>query len=232
MADKPIHSGHRQRVRERFLSEGLDHFQRHQVLEMLLFYGIPRKDTNELAHRLLETFGSLAGVMDASYEDLRNVSGMTDTAASLICFSKALSREYFKDRQRVDKVLKSHQRMGEYAQSFLAGLDHEAVLLICMDGRHRVLHAGILTHGTVNAADINTRLVMQMALRHNATAVVLAHNHPTGSAVPSFEDVTTTRSLIAALAPAGITLLDHIVVAGDTYSSMKNTPMWAPMFED
>lgn len=231
MAEKPLHEGHRQRVRQRFLAEGLTHFERHQVLEMLLFFGIPRKDTNELAHRLLNVFGSLSGVMDASYEELRRIPGMTDNAATLICFSKALTREYARDRQHRDDVLKSHERMGEYALPFLAGLDHEAVLLICMDGRYRVLHADILTHGTVNAADVNTRLVMQTALRHNATMVVLAHNHPGGSPVPSYEDVSTTKSLIAALAPVGITLLDHIVVAGEGFTSMHNTPMWAPIFE-
>ncbi len=231
IAEKPLHEGHRNRVRQRFLAEGLTHFERHQILEMLLFFGIPRKDTNEIAHRLLHKFGSLSGVMNASFEDLRQVEGMTDNAATLICFSAALTREYARDRQQEMDVLKSCEAMGEYAVPFLAGLDHEAVLLICMDSRYRVLHADILTHGTVNMADINTRLVMQRALRHNATIVVLAHNHPGGSPVPSYEDINTTKSLINALLPVGIKLADHIVVAGDGFTSMHNTPLWAPIFE-
>lgn len=231
MAEKPLHEGHRQRVKQRFLAEGLPHFDRHQVVEMLLFFGIARKDTNELAHRLLNRFGSLSGMMDAPYEELRQVEGMTDNAAMLVCFSKALVREYARDRQKIGTVLKSYPRMGEYAVPFLMGLEHEAVLLICMDSRYRVLHAGILTHGSVNAAEVNTRMIMQTALRYNATAVVLAHNHPGGSPVPSFEDVSTTKALIAALAPAGIALLDHIVVAGEDFTSMHNTPMWAPIFD-
>lgn len=231
MADKPVHKGHRERVKQRFLAEGLSHFDRHQVVELLLFFGIPRRDTNELAHLLLNTFGSLSGILDAPYEELCRVSGMTENAAVLICFCKALTREYACDKQRIGTVLKSHQAMGEYAVPYFVGLDHEAVLLVCMDSRYRVLHAGIVTNGSVNAAEINIRLIMQIALRHNATAVMLAHNHPGGSAVPSYEDVTTTKALREVLSPAGITLLDHIVVAGEEFTSMRNTPMWAPLFD-
>ncbi|MGI6264816.1 MAG: JAB domain-containing protein [Acutalibacteraceae bacterium] len=231
MADKPIHEGHRQRLKQRFLREGLAGFERHQVVEMLLFFGIPRVDTNELAHRLLDAFGSLSGIMDAPYDELIKVKGVTENAAVLICFSKALGTEYARDRQRHAVVLKSAQRMGEYAASFFVGLDHEAVLLVCMDNRFRVLHSGILTHGSVNAAEINTRLILQTALRHNATAIMLAHNHPGGSPVPSYEDVTTTRYLREALNPVHITLIDHFIVAEEGYTSMRNTPTWSPIFE-
>ena len=229
--DQPVHAGHRQRVKQRFLQEGLSHFERHQIVEMLLFFGIPRRDTNELAHRLMEAFGSLSGVLDAPYEELCRIPGMSENAAVLLCFCKQLAREYAKDQQQAETVLKSYQRMGEYAVPFFAGLEHEAVLLICMDSRYRVRHAGIVTEGSVNAAQINTRLILQTALRHNATAVVLAHNHPGGSAVPSREDVATTQQLRKVLSPAGIALLDHIVVAGDEFMSMHNTPMWAPLCE-
>ncbi len=231
MDNSQIHEGHRKRVKKRFLAEGLSHFDRHQVVELLLFFGIPRKDTNELAHRLLDTFGSLSGLMDAPYEELCRVEGMSENAAVLICFCKQLAREYACDQQRIGTVLKSHQRMGEYAVPFFMGLDHEAVLLVCLDNRYRVLHSGVLTDGSVNAAEINTRMILQKALRHNATAVIIAHNHPGGSAVPSYEDVMTTKSLREVLLPAGITLLDHIVVAGEEFTSMQNTPMWAPLFD-
>lgn len=225
------HDGHRLRVKQRFLAEGLSHFDRHQVVELLLFFGIPRRDTNELAHLLLDTFGSLAGILDAPYEELCRVKGMTDNAAVLICFCKALMREYACDKQSRGVALKSPQQMGEYVVPYFVGMEHEAVLLVCMDSRFRVLHTGILTSGSVNAVDINTRLILQKALRHNATAVLIAHNHPNSSAVPSYEDVMTTKALREALVPAGVTLLDHIVVAGEEFTSMRNTPMWAPLFE-
>lgn len=231
MAQEPVHTGHRQRVKQRFLKEGLSHFERHQVVEMLLFFGIPRKDTNELAHRLMDTFGSLSGILDAPYEELCRVPGISENAAVLICFCKALSREYAKDKQQTDKVLKSYQRMGEYVLPYFAGLEYEAVLLVCMDSRYRVRHAGIVTRGSVNAAEVNTRLILQTALLHNATMVVLAHNHPDGSAVPSTEDVETTRYLRRVLRSANIALMDHIVVAGEEFTSMHNTPMLAPLFE-
>lgn len=225
-----IHDGHRDRMKQRFLKEGLTHFDRHQIVEMLLFFGIPRIDTNEQAHRLMDTFGSLSGILEAPYEELRKVEGIPANAAALICFCGQLFREYYEDKYAAGTILHSTEDIGRLVLPKFMGRKNEAVLLICLDNRGKVLNSSVVFEGSVNAAEINIRLILQQALRHNATAAVIAHNHPNGHALPSKEDITTTMQLIKALEVAGIRLIDHLVVAEDDYVSMRETPTIAPIF--
>lgn len=225
-----IHDGHRERVKQRFLKEGLEHFEAHQVLEMLLFYGIPRRDTNELAHQLILTFGSLARVLEAPYEELVKLKGMTANAAALICFSGQLMQMYYKDKYAAGVILRTTEETGNFLLPYFMNKRNEAVALICLDNRCKVLNCAFVSDGSINATEINVRLIMQQALMHNATAVILAHNHPSGHALPSREDISTTMAISKALVVADIRLLDHIIVAENDFVSMRDTPTLAPIF--
>ena len=228
--EQNVHDGHRLRVRQRFQAEGLEHFEHHQILELLLFYGIPRRDTNELAHQLIRTFGSLSQVLDAPYEELIRVKGMSANAAVLISFCGQLLQAYYKDKYSTGMILHTTEETGQFLLPYYIGRKNESVALICLDNRCKVLNCSIIFEGSVNSTEINVRLVLQHALMHNATAVILAHNHPSGHALPSREDIDTTIVMAKALTVADIRLLDHIIIADNDFISMRDTASLKAIF--
>ncbi|MBO4929652.1 MAG: DNA repair protein RadC [Clostridia bacterium] len=217
-----LHDGHRQRLIQRFLEEDLDNFEPHNVLELLLFYAIPRKDTNELAHVLIDTFGSLKGVFDAPYEELVKVNGIGSNAAALLKLVPSLTRTYYSSDAR-GMILDTSEKSGEYFLPYYIGQTEEVVRLACLDAGGKVISNQILHRGSANAAEVNIRKIVNIALRNNAMGVILAHNHPGGLPLPSEEDVATTKSIREALIPMGILLMDHIIVAGQDYVSMARS---------
>ena len=217
-----LHDGHRQRLIQRFLEEDLDNFEPHNVLELLLFYAIPRKDTNELAHVLIDTFGSLKGVFDAPYEELVKVNGIGPNAAALLKLVPSLTRTYYSSDAR-GMILDTSEKSGEYFLPYYIGQTEEVVRLACLDAGGKVISNQILHRGSANAAEVNIRKIVNIALRNNAMGVILAHNHPGGLPLPSEEDVATTKSIREALMPMGILLMDHIIVAGQDYVSMARS---------
>lgn len=227
-----LHGGHRARMKERFLSEGIDHFDRHQIVEMLLFFGIPRKDTNGIAHRLIETFGGLPGVLEAPYEELRRVEGMTANAAVLVAFCGQMFRAYYNDKFAGGTVLSTVEEAGRYLLPKFLGRREETVFVVCLDNKDKVISGNVVREGSVNAADISARIIVQQALTHNATQVILAHNHPSGFALPSRADINTTARIAEALRAVDVALLDHIIVAEDDFVSMRETPSLSRMFDE
>lgn len=217
-----LHDGHRQRLIQRFLEEDLDNFEPHNVLELLLFYAIPRKDTNELAHVLMDTFGSLKGVFDAPYEELIKVPGIGPNTAALLKLVPSLTRTYYSSDAR-SIILDTSEKSGEYFLPYYIGQTEEVVRLACLDAGGKVISNQILHRGSANAAEVNIRKIVNIALRNNAMGVILAHNHPGGLPLPSEEDVATTKSIREALIPMGILLMDHIIVAGQDYVSMARS---------
>ena len=217
-----LHDGHRQRLSQRFLEEDLDNFEPHNVLELLLFYAIPRKDTNELAHVLIDTFGSLKGVFDAPYEELIKVTGIGPNTAALLKLVPSLTRTYYSSDAR-SIILDTSEKSGEYFLPYYIGQTEEVVRLACLDAGGKVISNQILHRGSANAAEVNIRKIVNIALRNNAMGVILAHNHPGGLPLPSEEDVATTKSIREALMPMGILLMDHIIVAGQDYVSMARS---------
>ena len=218
-----IHKGHRQRLKNRFLTEGLDHFTEIQVLELVLFYAIPRKDTNPIAHALLDHFGSLAQVLDAAPEELAKVPGMGDSAAAYLHLLTQVARYYLVNRSTQNKVLPTLEDCANYLVPFFHGRRVETVFLLCLDAKCKVLCCKEVGEGSVNSAGISTRRIVETALGANASVVVLAHNHPSGIAIPSGEDVQTTKRIAAALQSVEIQLADHIVVADADYVSMAQS---------
>ena len=220
MAQKSIHKGHRERLKQRFLEEGLDNFTEIQVLELLLFFAIPRSDTNPIAHGLLDHFGSLSQVLGADVEELKKVPGVKDHAATLLALVTDLCRYYQVNSAQQTEILTTLEDCGRYLVPRFFGRTRETVFLLCLDAKCKVLCCKEIGEGSVNTASISVRKVVETALAANATTVVLAHNHPSGIAVPSNEDIQTTQRIAAALSAVEIHLADHIVVAEGDYVSM------------
>ena len=218
-----IHEGHRQRLKERFRSEGLDSFTDVQVLELALFYCIPRKDTNPIAHALLEHFGSLSQVLEASVEELQKVNGISENAAVYLSMLTQIGRYYLVDRSQREVILPTIDKCGAYLVPYFFGRPTETVFLLCLDAKCKVLCCREVGQGSVNSAGISVRKIVETALGANATTVVMAHNHPSGLALPSPEDIQTTRRVAAALQAVEVNLADHIVVADGDYVSMRQS---------
>ena len=194
-----------------------------QALELLLFYAIPQKDTNPIAHALLDRFGSLSQVLDADVEELKKVPGISGHAATLLRLVTDLARFYQVDSAQRTEVLTSLDACGHYLVPRFFGRKVETVFLLCLDAKCKVLCCREVGEGSVNAASISVRKVVETALSANATSVVLAHNHPSGVALPSADDVQTTRRIAAALSAVEVTLIDHIVVAEGDFISMTQS---------
>lgn len=224
MADKPnIHAGHRQRVKEEFRIRGLEGMPDHKVLELLLFYAKPQGDVNPLAHALIERFGTLSGVFHATYEQLLNVKGVGENTATLIKLMPAIGGRYLQDRVDLSQVLEETWQFRELLLPYFFGARNEMAYLVCMDGKHKLIACRKLGEGVADAVSLTTRKVMEMALECNASVVVLAHNHVSGLALPSTEDVVTTRQLRKTLCQVGIDLYDHFIVADDEMISMRRS---------
>ncbi len=217
-----IHDGHRKRLINRFLSEGLDSFSDHVVLELLLFFSIPRQDTNEIAHKLLDRFGSLPGVLDAPHAELVKVEGIGANSATLLNLIPQLSRVYNTKRLE-DVCIDSTEKAGRFLLPRFIGRNEETVFMVCIDSKCRVLGTTLLHEGSVNSADINIRKLIETALRFNAVGVILAHNHPGGVALPSPEDLNTTYRIKNAIEPVGIKFIDHIIVADGDFVSLADS---------
>ena len=218
-----IHEGHRERMKKRFLEHGLENFDDVNALELLLFYALPRRDTNALAHALLDRFGSLAGVLDASAEELMTVDGVGENAAGLLRLIPAVSRRYVVGKTPAAEPVDSPTKAGRYfVPRFLYETD-EVVLALLLDARRRPILCREMGRGTVDAAQISARKLAALCLERKASSVIVAHNHPSGSAMPSTEDEAFTARLAEALSVLGVELSDHIIVAGTDYVSLRES---------
>lgn len=214
------HDGHRMRMKKRYLNEGLDSFEPHEILELLLYYSIPRRDINELSHRLVERFGSVANVFDADTEALMQIEGISENSAILLHLIPQLSRIYNLSKWDRKTSLASVDTVGQYAVSMYIGKKNEEFGIICLDSNRRVHYSGIIIKGTVNQAEAYPRTVVAAVLKHNAVNVILTHNHPSGSIMPSESDKEATRNIVNALEAIDVNVLDHIIVSGDRFFSM------------
>lgn len=214
------HDGHRQRMRERFLAQGLAGFAPHEILELILFYAIPRANVNPLAHRLMDTFGSLHAVLEADAEDLMKVEGIGQNAAALISLFGQMDRELKKSRSAERKQLKNRSAAQRHCLGLLSGLRQEHLYLVCLNAQMEVLQNALIARGTLNEVQAYPRLVAEAALRANAHAVLLCHNHPGGSLIPSRADLDMTDALSRLLSSLDVMLADHIIVAGEETLSL------------
>lgn len=215
-----MHEGHRSRMRKRFLNEGLAEFSEHEVLELLLFYSRPRGDTNALAHQLVDAFGSMRGVMEASADQLMTVKGVGEETATLLTMIPALVR-YYAARVEAGRVrFDTRQDCAAHCTALLAGERTEKLYALCLSANNELLGQRLLAEGSLSEVMAYPRLVVETALNYNAYGVVLCHNHPGGSATPSAADIMSTRQLRDVLRGVNIELLDHLIVSGGEAYSM------------
>lgn len=220
---KHNHQGHRKRLKERFRQTGFAGFEKHEMLELLLFYSIPQKDTNDLAHDLIEQFGSLSGVFDASYENLLKVNGISDNSATLIKMIPQLANAYLNDRNDPGMILDSVEKAGDFLLSKYVGATNERVYLLCLDNKLKLLNCALVGEGSLNRVNFHPRQIIQKALQCSASTIILGHNHPYGTALPSDADILMTRQLYEMAQVLDITLRDHIIVAGDDFVSLAQS---------
>lgn len=227
-----IHAGHRNRLKEQIVSaEITDLKSPEKLLEMLLFYGIPQRDTSKMAKELINSFGSFAGVLEADIEDIVKISGITRNAASLIKLMLPLMRTYTLEKYDFNNVLKSHTEIGEYLFGKYFAINKECLSLLCLDRLGKVLSFQILMVGSVDSVGLSVRDVVAKAIKSNASAVVIAHNHPGGVALPSPQDVTVTKMLKEALDTISVQLLDHVIISTEDYTSMALSKEFSDIFE-
>ena len=218
-----VHDGHRKRMRQRFLAEGLDQFTDVQILEILLFYCIARQDTNPIAHELLNHFGSLSQVLEAPVEELCKVDGIGENTAVFLKLITQVGRCYLTDRASKSRILPTLDSCAKYLQTFFFGRNVETVYLLCLDAKCKILCCKKISEGDVNSTTLSVRKIVETALSTNASSVVLAHNHPGGLAVPSNVDVQTTLRIADALQAVDVHFIDHILVTDDDYVSLAQS---------
>lgn len=217
-----IHDGHRQRMRERFLKFGLDNFDKHEALELLLYYCIPRTNTNELAHRLIDRFTTVGRVLQASPEELMSVEGVGENTAAYLSLMNQLVRYVGIEQSTEVDILPDTYAYVTYLKNFFSGVTNEQVYLLCLDAKRMVLGHYLISEGSVTSANIPTRTVISKALASNAVYVVLAHNHPGGFAIPSKEDEEVTAYMQTILQSIGVVLLDHVIISDQDHVSLIN----------
>jgi DNA repair protein RadC len=228
---RDFHRGHRERMRDRFIKEGLDNFEPHLILELMLYYAIPQKDTNILAHRLLESFnGSFMRVLDAPLEELIKVDGIGMNTAVLIKMFPEVCRRYLLETSETGKIVKSSEDAAKHMIPMFFGKNFECVALMCLDAKGKVLFCDCVFEGSVNAAAVSVRRVVEICVRYTTTDVIVSHNHPGGVAIPSEQDVMVTRRIAEALRTVGVRLLDHLIIAGNDWVSLAATPTQSDIF--
>ena len=218
-----VHDGHRERMRQRFFRSGLDSFNEIEALEMLLFYAVPRRDTNVLAHELLARFGSLDEVFAATEQELSEVPGVGSTAAALIMLVPQLTRLSEVKRAERRTSVNTLRDVVDYLLPRFRYERDECVIVLCLNGQRQIVHTELMARGAVDAVPFDVRRIVEVALKRKAVYVVLAHNHPAGPADPSEEDDAATLQISRALSAVNITLFDHIITAGDSYMSYRES---------
>ena len=224
------HENHRARVRETFRKAGVEGMPDHNLLELILFYSIPRKDTNEIAHRLIETFGSLNAVFNAPYERLMDVEGIGESSALLISMIPGICRRYIEGNEAKKITLYDTEDVKKYIASKFYGCKTEVFYMLCLDAVGNLINCCKLGEGTTGSVTLDKRTVLETAFRNNADTVIFAHNHPNGIAAPSREDIRTTDEFNTLFKGVGIKLADHLIVGSDDILSLASVPKMKSLF--
>lgn len=224
--EKNMHAGHRSRVKAEFLSRGLEGWSEHRVLELILFYAIPQGDVNALAHELIEQFGSLAGVLDAMPEELEKVEGVGSHTATLLRLIPAVGGRYLAGRTSMHDMVNTSREAYEVLAPYFYGARNEMVYLLCLDGKNKVLGVRRVSEGSINAADVNVRRIVEEAMALRASQVYLAHNHVSNLPFPSRDDKMVTDYLRQVLEPIGIDIRDHLVFVDGDMVSFRDSGLW------
>lgn len=225
--------GHRQRLRDKFLAQGIEAFTDAEIIELLLTFGTPRSDCKEAARALLTQFGSLPAVLDAAPVQLQQVKGVGPKNTFALHFIQGVARRYLHQRVVGKEYVRSSREVADYLIHSMRGLQHEVLTVVFLDAAHAVLDATVVAEGTVTVNTIYPRELVKAALARNASALVIAHNHPSGSLTPSRQDSELTRSLYLVCSFMHLDLLDHLIIgAGDQVYSFADQGLMATIRED
>ncbi len=226
------HEGHRERVRRDFLENGFSETTPpHKILEMLLFYSIPRRDTNEIAHDLIDTFGSIQGVLDATPEQLLKVKYITENTVALIKLILPIATIYRASKVNYDRSFTSTNQIGDYLIEKYLCYNKETVAITSFNGKGQMLGFDVLAEGDSSSVELSVRKIVEIVMKRNPVCVVLSHNHPSGFAIPSNEDLALTAKLFDILANINVRLLDHIIIANNDYVSLAQSRDYKAIFQ-
>lgn len=218
-----IHEKHRERLKEKFLMFGLDGIEDHELLELLLYYALPRQNTNEIAHNLINEFGRLSDILEADVENLMQIKNISKHSAILFKLILASIKKYMNEQNDIANAMLTPQNINIFVKNLFYGHTNEVAYVILLDSDCIVKKVKKLSQGTVNAAPLYTREVVKLAVNEKYPYVILAHNHPNGSAMPSSADLERTKAIELALNFIDVRLVDHIIVSGeDVVSLAKN----------
>ncbi|MDR0983660.1 MAG: hypothetical protein LBL93_01440 [Ruminococcus sp.] len=221
--EKPenIHNGHRKRMKEKYLKFGFEAFSSHEILEVLLYYAIPRKDTNEIAHKLIKQFGSLLNVLDADFKELAELPYMTENAALMLTLFPNVLNVYTYERLQVSNVC-DYDNISDFFIDIFKSEDKECFCIACLNSSLNVVKFKKISEGDINSVKVNVKNIVKMSIDGESELIVIGHNHLTsGRLVPSDNDISATRYLYNSLKPVGIKLLDHIIVNKNESISLK-----------
>ena len=222
MKNHLIHSKHRERLKKKFIIHGFDVFENHEILELILFYAIPRKDTNPIAHELIDKFGSIDAVFDAPFSALKEVNGIGKEAACFIKILLNFIRIYMENKSFSTNKFKSREELNDRLFLKFIGREDEVIAIILTDAKNKIVYEGIVSYGSCNSVEIHIRKIVELIVLYNASGIIFAHNHPSGLAVPSTEDLESTRQLQRLFETMNISFVDHIIVAENDYVSIKD----------
>lgn len=216
-----MHEGHRDRLRDRARNHGIASLETHELLELFLFAYVPRKDTNSIAHELLNTFGSISAILDADIDDLVQVKNMTTQAALALSAIPDITKRYINDKKAPKKCLSSIGNAVEYIKSETKFLTKERLLILCLDTHFNLIRNVVINSECVDRVNVSLKDIHSAVIRQGAKNIIVAHNHPAGSLLPSDDDVSLTRDIIISMSYIDVEVLDHIIVTDDNYFSFR-----------
>lgn len=225
-----IHKGHREKVKNRYYESGLASMPDHNILELLLFFGIPQRDTNPLAHELIAKFGSFSGVLEASKSELQSVKGMTESAACLLTLFLPVYKRYVNDLNKKRRKFDDAKAVADYLRPFYLDTNNERVYAVCLDSQDRLIACRVVSDGDIDSSAFDIRKLASIVLEVKAKKVILSHNHPNGSLVPSHGDAISTKVAYELLNLLKVQLTDHIIVTDKSYFSMFKSPAHIHLF--
>ncbi|MBQ0110638.1 MAG: hypothetical protein KBS41_01750 [Oscillospiraceae bacterium] len=232
---KGVHDGHRKRLRAEIRQSGITSATPdHKILELLLFYALPRKDTNEIAHLLLNRFGSLAGVLNASYAELLTVDGINESSATFLSVLVPIFQRYSANNGTVSesKHISGADDGAQYIYDRFKNGVEEQLKVLCMDANGKITHFDTVAKGNFNSTEFCISAIVEYALKNAAASIIIAHNHPSGIAAPSKNDLFTTVQVSQALKYVGIKLADHVIIGQNGFASMANSPYYRDIFKE
>ena len=216
------YTGHRQRIKDKYKKSGIGGWLDYEVLELVLSYAIARKDTKPIAKELMTRFKTINGVLDADSKELKSISGILEHTTLFLKLLKDIAVLYLENSLHSKDLLSSSELVFDYLKASLKGCVDEEFKVLFLDGRNQLIAVEAFQTGTVNRSAVYPRKIVERALHHHAVGIIIAHNHPAGTLIPSKEDCTVTKAIKDALKTVEISLLDHIIIGGNDYFSFNS----------